>query len=106
MKRKKRYVKNKPPVHTTEKYADGLRQKLMDGRIPTEAVLKEALVTLVGTTEVWVENYKALLEYTEGQVLLQTGRNMLRIEGEHLVISHYMEEHMMICGKIRSITYL
>ena len=28
------------------------------------------------------------------------------VEGDRLVISHYMEEHMMICGNIRNITYL
>ena len=106
MKRKKKYIKNKPPKRVMEKYTDGLRQKVLDNNLPAEAVLKDTLVTVVGSSEVWIENYKALLEYKEGQVLLQASHHMIKVEGERLTISHYMEEHMMICGKIRSITYL
>lgn len=106
MKRKKKYIKNKPPKRVMEKYTDGLRQKILDNKLPAEAVLKDTLVTVVGSSEVWIENYKALLEYKEGQVLLQASHHMIKVEGERLTISHYMEEHMMICGKIRSITYL
>ena len=106
MKRKKKYIKNKPPKRVMEKYTDGLRQKILDNKLPAEAVLKDTLVTVVGSSEVWIENYKALLEYKEGQVLLQTSHYMIKVEGERLTISHYMEEHMMICGKIRSISYL
>ena len=106
MKRKKKYIKNKPPKRVMEKYTDGLRQKILDNKLPAEAVLKDTLVTVVGSSEVWIENYKALLEYKEGQVLLQASHHMIKVEGERLHISHYMEEHMMVCGKIRSITYL
>ena len=106
MKRKKKYIKNKPPKRVTEKYTDGLRQKILDNKLPAEAVLKDTLVTVVGSSEVWIENYKALLEYKEGEVLVQADNYLLRVEGDRLVISHYMEEHMMICGNIRNITYL
>ena len=106
MKRKKKYIKNKPPKRVVEKYTDGLRQKILEKHIPTEAVFKDTLVTVVGSNEVWLENYKAILEYKEEQVLLQASHHMIKVEGERLLISHYTEEHMMICGKIRSITYL
>ena len=106
MKRKKKYKKNKPPKHIIEKYKDGLRQKVLEQDIPAEVVFKETLITLVGHAELWVENYKSLLEYSEKKILLQTGKALIQIEGERLIISHYMEEHMMICGNIRSITYL
>lgn len=106
MKRKKKYVKNKPPKHSTEKYSDGLRQKITEKSLPAEVLLRESLMTVVGRSEVWIENYKALLEYREGQVLVQAADYVIKVEGTHLCISHYMEEHMMICGNIRSITYL
>ena len=106
MKRKKKYTKNKPPKHIIEQYTDGLRQKVLDNDLPAEVVLKETLMTMVGRSELWVENNKALLEYSESAILLQAGKYMIRIEGDRLIISHYMEEHMMICGNIRSITYL
>ena len=79
---------------------------MLEHDLPAEAIFKETLATLVGHNELWVENYKALLEYSEGTILLQAGKYMIRVEGERLTISHYIEEHMMICGNIRSITYL
>ncbi len=106
MKRKKKYAKNKPPKGKLERYTDGLRQHLLDKQIPSDAALEDSLVTIVAHTELWIENYKGLLEYKEEQILVQTKRYLIRIEGEHLRISHYMEEHMMICGNIRNITYL
>ncbi len=89
-----------------ERYKEGLRQKIMDINIPAEAAFRDTLMTVVGHSEVWVENYKALLEYQEGQIVLQAGNYLIKIEGERLIISHYMEEHMMISGNIRNITYL
>lgn len=106
MKKKKKYTKNKPPKRITEQYSDGLRQIILDQKLPAEAILKETLLTMVGCSELWVENYKALLEYSEGVIIIQNSTSRIRIEGERLLISHYMEEHMMICGNIRSITYL
>lgn len=106
MKRKRKYIKNKPPKHRIEQYTDGLRQAVLDASLPSEVVLKDTLLTMVGMSELWVENYKALLEYQEHMILLQADKHLLRIEGERLCIRHYMEEHMMICGNIRSITYM
>ncbi len=90
----------------TEKYTEGLRQKILDTNIPAEAVFNDTLVTMIGHSEIWIENYKSLLEYKEGCIMLQSGNYLIKIEGERLTISHYMEEHMMICGNIRKITYL
>lgn len=106
MKRKKKHTKNKPPRHICEQYTDGLRQKVLDNNMPADAVLGECLVTLIGHSELWLENYKALLAYEEGKVLIQAGSYQMCVEGQGLIISHYMEEHMMIRGNIRSITYL
>lgn len=106
MKHKKKHTKNKPPNRIIERYTDGLRQNLLEQHIPAEAVLKDSLVTVVAHSEVWIENYKALLEYRENDILIQAGNYLIRVEGDRLHISHYMEEHMMICGNIRSITYL
>lgn len=106
MKHKKKYKKNKFPKRRMEKYTDGLRQKVLEANLPLEAILKDTFITTVGRTEIWIENYKALLEYKEERVLIQADDYIIKVEGERLYISHYMEEHMMICGKIRNITYL
>ena len=89
-----------------EKYTDGLRQKVLEANLPVEAILKDTFITGVGQSEIWIENYKMLLEYKEKQILIQAGNYIIKVEGERLCISHYMEEHMMIRGNICKITYL
>jgi len=106
MKSKKKHTKNKPPNRKIEKYTDGLRQSILEQKLPAEALCKDSLVTVVGHAEVWIENYKALLEYKEQEIVVQAGHYLIRVEGDRLRISHYMEEHMMICGNIRSIAYM
>ncbi|MCD7806475.1 MAG: YabP/YqfC family sporulation protein [Lachnospiraceae bacterium] len=106
MRHKKRHTKNKVRKQTGEQYRDGLRQKLLAHELPLEAVTKDTVVTCMGRSEVWVENYKSILEYGECGVLLQAGSYVVSIRGERLVISHYMKEHMMIRGHIQNITYL
>lgn len=106
MKTKKKYTKNKPPNAKMEKYTDGLRQNLLEHKMPAEALLKDSLITVVGHAEVWIENYKALLMYKEEEVIVQAGHYTIHVKGERLRISHYMEAHMMICGNIRSIEYV
>ena len=106
MKKKKKYIKNKKPKQNVERYSDGLRQIILEQKLPAEAVFKETLLTMVGCSELWLENYKGIMEYGEGMILIQSRNALIRVEGERLKISHYMEEHMMICGNICSITYL
>lgn len=89
-----------------EQYSDGLRQTLLSKNLPSEAILGDSYLTVVGHSEVWIENYKSLLLYEDDKILVQASTYMISIEGTCLMISHYMDEHMMIRGNILKITYL
>ncbi len=106
MKKKKKYVNKKIHKRIDEQYSDGLRQTVLRTNLPSEAVMSESFITLIGRTEVWLENYKALVNYEENKILIQSKHYLICIEGTGLMISHYMEEHMMIRGNISKITYL
>ncbi|MCD7862291.1 MAG: YabP/YqfC family sporulation protein [Lachnospiraceae bacterium] len=105
MRHRKKNTKNKVHKPTAEQYEDGLRQKLLSHELPVEAVTKDTVITCIGRSEVWVENYKSILEYGEKSVTLQAGSYVVCISGERLVISHYMKEHMMVRGHISSVMY-
>ncbi|MCD7751310.1 MAG: YabP/YqfC family sporulation protein [Lachnospiraceae bacterium] len=105
MRHRKQNTKNKAHKPTTEQYRDGLRQKLLSHELPMEAVTKDTVITCIGRSEIWVENYKSILEYGEKAVTLQAGSYVVCISGERLVISHYMKEHMMVRGYISSVSY-
>ena len=89
-----------------EKYSDGLRQAALSRSVPLEALFGDSIITAIGSSELWVENYKALILYEKERILIQAKSYMISIEGTNLSISHYMEEHMMVKGNIRNITYL
>ena len=104
--KKKKYVNKKIRKRILEQYSDGLRQTMISKNLPSEAILGDSFLTIIGHSEVWIENYKALLLYENDKVLVQASENIISIEGTGLIISHYMEEHMMIRGNISKITYL
>ena len=106
MKKKKKYHNPKIRIKHLEQYTDGLRQSVLSRNVPLEAVFGDSIITIVGHSELWVENYKALVLYESDRILIQTKTHMINIEGTTLTISHYMEEHMMIRGNICKITYL
>lgn len=106
MKKKKKYSSQKIVKRNFEQYADGLRQNLLSRSLPLEAVFGDSILTVIGHSELWVENYKSLVLYESEKILVQTNLHMICIEGTNLTISHYMEAHMMICGNICKITYL
>ncbi len=63
-------------------------------------------VTLTGNSEVWIENYRGILEYTGERILLQAKACKLCLEGSRLSIDYYTNEDMKISGNIRTLQYL
>lgn len=104
--KKKKYITPKLRKPIKEQYSDGLRQSVLSGNISSEAVAGDSFLTVIGHSELWIENYKALLTYENNNIVIQAKNHMISIEGTGLIISHYMEEHMMIRGNIFKITYL
>ena len=74
--------------------------------LPRDVVDGVARVTLTGNEEVWIENYRGILEYTEKRVLLQTKTCHICFEGSRLTIEYYTNEDMKLKGNIQSIHYL
>ena len=75
-------------------------------QLPKDVCLGTIRVTLTGNTEVWIENYKGLLEYSENTVLLQGKNCQVCFEGASLTIDYYTNEDMKISGCIQSVRYL
>lgn len=63
-------------------------------------MLGASILTLIGDTELLVENYRGILEYTQECILLQGKHTRIRIEGCCLKIVYYTNEDMKIAGKI------
>lgn len=83
------------------------KTKLLESlQLPRDVCLGALRVTLTGSTEAWVENYRGLLEYSEQSILLQGKNCQVCFEGVGLAIDYYTNEDMKISGCIQNVRYL
>lgn len=73
--------------------------------LPAEVVLGQPLLTMTGREELFVENYKGLLEYTTESLRLHTGAGCLHIKGRGLALVSVHADAVLIRGRILSITF-
>lgn len=74
--------------------------------IPRDLVLDLPKVTIIGTTELYLENHRGIIEYNLDRLRVNLSRGFLEIEGENLEIRALLTDEMSISGEIRSIKYL
>lgn len=98
----KRPEKNKKPE--TE---SSLREKITEIlELPKEIVLNVPKITIVGTGDMIVENYKGIMEYETDRVRINTGAGIIRITGNRLIIREITSEDILISGEINSLEFL
>lgn len=74
-------------------------------KLPKDICMGAIRVTLTGSHEAWIENYRGILEYTEGIILLQGKTCQVCFEGTGLSIDYYTNEDMKISGCITCVRY-
>lgn len=75
-------------------------------KLPRDICMGAIKVTLTGSREAWIENYRGILEYTESLILLQGKTCQVCFEGTGLSIDYYTNEDMKISGCIACVRYL
>ena len=74
-------------------------------KLPKDSLLGASIVTLTGNTDVFVENYKGIIEYTSQMILLQGKTCKIEICGRRLNIVYYTNEDMKITGGVEAVRY-
>lgn len=74
--------------------------------LPKEIILNLPLITLTGNEQLYIENYKGVIEYTNEKVRLKTNCGVLKIEGKNLVLKEITTENIEVTGVIRKFEYL
>nr|MBQ8252392.1 YabP/YqfC family sporulation protein [Lachnospiraceae bacterium] len=85
--------------HAKNKVSDTLK-------LPKDLAKGEALIGLTGREEVYIENYKGILECTSESVVIATGRCRVQIAGKDLKVDYYTNDEMKIEGLLHQITFL
>ena len=68
-------------------------------------MFQDLLVTITGTKDIYVENYKGLLDYKENLVALQGKKETIINRGEGFLIEYFAVDGMKISGCISSIEF-
>ena len=73
--------------------------------VPKEIALDLPLLMATGRSEVNIENYKSLLEFTDKKIRIHTRDCIMTIEGERLKLRQITTENVLVSGKITGILY-
>ena len=89
-----------------ERQNERLKSRLVSAAgMPKDVVLGAAVVTLLGDSEVCIENYRGIIEYTECLIRVQAKGKQIRLHGKHLQIEYYTNDEMKITGTICSLEF-
>ncbi len=80
-----------------------VREKLRNVmEIPRELLKNYSRITAIGNEDVWIENYKSILEYDDN--LIRLGNNIC-IYGQGLKVEEITADDILIIGKISNIEF-
>lgn len=68
-------------------------------------VLGEVNLRMIGRKQVYIENYKYIMDYSECVVRLQCRNCRLKILGKCLMIEYFSKDDMLVKGNIQSIIF-
>ena len=63
------------------------------------------IITITGKCEIYVENYKGIIEYNKNCIKIQTKVSRVTFFGKDLEIVYYTNVDMKITGEMETITY-
>lgn len=73
--------------------------------LPREVFLSESRVIALGTSEVNIENYKGIIEYSSSAIRIKTENGKTGITGQDLEIIEITDEDLSIKGRIETIVF-
>ena len=71
--------------------------------IPKDVSMGMSIIRIIGQHELYIENYRGILEYTDSCLRILTKTNQIRIEGSRLEIIYYTNDDMNITGILKNI---
>ena len=74
--------------------------------LPTEIITNLPLISVIGSEEFTIENYKGIVEYSEEIVRISTLSGIIKIEGKKLELMEITKEILSVKGTIVKIEYI
>ena len=73
--------------------------------IPSEIYSNTPKITITGFDEIIIENYKAILEYEDYFVRINTYEGLININGYELSLENLTDDDIKVKGKIESLDF-
>lgn len=73
--------------------------------IPQDVINGSTIITIIGKTEIIVENYRGIIEYNDKVIKIGTKNGSIEFQGERFLIEYYTNDEMKIRGRISEIKY-
>ncbi len=73
--------------------------------LPADLAYGSVLLSVTGQNEVFIENYRGILEYKDVHIRIQAKDCRILITGKDLQIEYYTNDEMKIKGLIEQILY-
>lgn len=73
--------------------------------MPKEISTNEPKLTMIGFSEILIENYKNILEYEEMYVRVNTHIGVVDISGFELKLEQMTEDDIMVTGNIEKVEF-
>lgn len=74
-------------------------------KLPKDLVLGAAITSIMGCDEVFIENYKGIIECCKESVIVQTKTCRIHFSGCNLCVEYYTDEEMKLTGHIGQINF-
>lgn len=73
--------------------------------MPQDVIMGTPVLCVTGNTEINVENYGGIIEYTDHLIRIRTKKGQITIKGNGLHIEYYANDEMKISGRVFSIEF-
>ena len=81
-----------------------LKEKVSEmAGIPKDVSMGMSIIRIIGHQELYIENYRGILEYTDTCLRILTKMGQINISGSKLEIAYYTNDEMKIVGIFENI---
>lgn len=74
--------------------------------IPRDLVFDLPKLTVIGRTEIYLENHRGIIEYSLTRIRIGLIRGFMQIEGQDLEIKVLLPDEMSLTGEVHLIRYI
>jgi sporulation protein YqfC len=83
-----------------------LKEMISDAlELPKELIMDIPKITMVGSKQLFLENYKGIIEYEDDKIRIKIHEGIIKLEGKNMLIKEITSEDIMVSGDIHTIKF-